>query len=99
MVDRVRTGAGPDRWPVHPAQPLPRAALDVGAPSVIGEDTGRGDSLLHQVLGQASLTDGPDGRSGQAFELELSFIVRGMADLLARDRFAGKWTAAGWSAR
>jgi AcrR family transcriptional regulator len=73
------------------------AALDVGAPSVIWEDTGRGDSPLRQVLAQASLPDGPDGRSGQAFELELSYIVGGMADLLARDRLAGSWTADGWS--
>jgi AcrR family transcriptional regulator len=72
------------------------AALDVGAPSVIWEDTGRGDSPLRQVLAQASLPDGPDGRSGQAFELELSYIVSGMADLLARDRLAGSWTADGW---
>jgi hypothetical protein len=73
------------------------AALDVGAPSVIWADTGRADSPLQRVLAQATLPDGPDGRSGRAFELELSSIVRGMAELLTRDRLAGSWTVAGWS--
>jgi AcrR family transcriptional regulator len=72
------------------------AALDVGAPSVIWDDTGRADSPLPQVLAQASLPDGPDGRSKQAFELELSFIVLGMTGMLAKDRQVGQWAAAGW---
>jgi hypothetical protein len=34
---------------------------------------------------------------GQAFELELSYIVQGMSDLLARDRLTGTRTSDGWS--
>jgi hypothetical protein len=63
---------------------------------VIWDDTGRADSPLPQVLAQASLPDGPDGRSKQAFELELSFIVLGMTGMLAKDRQVGQWAAAGW---
>lgn len=59
------------------------AALDVGAPSVIWQDNPALDSPLQTALGSATL--GSD-RAEKGFELGLSLTVRGLAELLDRER-------------
>lgn len=59
------------------------AALDVGAPSVIWDDSPALDSPLQIALGRATL--GPD-RAEKGFELGLSLTIRGLAELLEGDR-------------
>ncbi|WP_395726936.1 TetR/AcrR family transcriptional regulator [Nakamurella sp.] len=59
------------------------AALDVGAPSVIWEESPGLDSPLQTALGRATL--GPD-RAEKGFELGLSLTIRGLAEMLEAQR-------------
>ncbi|HEY5882843.1 MAG TPA: TetR/AcrR family transcriptional regulator C-terminal domain-containing protein [Nakamurella sp.] len=59
------------------------AALDVGAPSVIWEDSPALDSPLQAALARATL--GAD-RAEQGFEMGLNLTIRGLAEMLERDR-------------
>ena len=58
------------------------AALDVGAPSIVWDQPGDRESVLHKAIGSAAF-DGD--RSEVAFALQLEWIIQGMSRMLATD--------------